>query len=338
MRPIHPGDVLWRFIPAILAGAVILLPPASASSAGRADTRGLAPMTNMSGKLVPRTGLLLGAYVDPDDAWRGNDDVFAKVDAFEALIGRPLAIDLHYYDWADVFPSGLEQWDLAGGRIPLISWRGTRLDAINSGRYDSLIRARARSVKSLGGPVFVRWGWEMNGNWFAHAGALNMPDGPAKFVAAWRRIHRIFDGAGANNVVWVWCPNAQSTPDEEWNQWGRYYPGDAFVDWVAIDGYNWGTTQSWSTWQNLADIVRPFYRDYAGRKPIMISETSSAEAGGDKAAWIRNAQTTLIRDFPKVKAMLWFEVAKEADWRVESSAASLAAFRSLAQDSHFRGH
>jgi len=294
-------------------------------------------MTNMSGKLVPRTGLLLGAYVDPDDAWRGNDDVFAKIDAFEALIGRPLAIALHYYDWADVFPSGLEQWDLAGDRIPLISWRGTRLDAINSGRYDSLIRARARSVKSLGAPVFVRWGWEMNGNWFAHAGALNMPDGPAKFVAAWRRIHKIFDAAGAKNVVWVWCPNAQSTPDEEWNQWGRYYPGDAFVDWVAIDGYNWGTTQSWSTWQNLADIVRPFYRDYAGRKPIMISETASAEAGGDKAAWIRNAQTTLIRDFPKVKAMLWFEVAKEADWRVESSAASLAAFRSLAQDSHFRG-
>jgi hypothetical protein len=295
-------------------------------------------MTNMSGKLVPRTGLLLGAYVDPDDAWRGNDDVFAKIDAFEALIGRPLAIALHYYDWADVFPSGLEQWDLAGDRIPLISWRGTRLDAINSGRYDSLIRARARSVKSLGAPVFVRWGWEMNGNWFAHAGALNMPDGPAKFVAAWRRIHKIFDAAGAKNVVWVWCPNAQSTPDEEWNQWGRYYPGDAFVDWVAIDGYNWGTTQSWSTWQNLADIVGPFYRDYAGRKPIMISETASAEAGGDKAAWIRNAQTTLIRDFPKVKAMLWFEVAKEADWRVESSAASLAAFRSLAQDSHFRGN
>ena len=28
------------------------------------------------------------------------------------------------------FPSGLEQWDLANGRIPLISWQGTDLDSI----------------------------------------------------------------------------------------------------------------------------------------------------------------------------------------------------------------
>jgi hypothetical protein len=294
-------------------------------------------VTGPGAKLVPGNGLLFGAYVNPDNTWHGNDDVFAKVGAFEALIGRHVAIDLHYYDWADVFPSGLEEWDLSGNRVPLITWRGASLSAINSGRYDSLIRARARGVKSLVSPVFMRWGWEMNGNWFPHSGPLNMPDGPAKFVAAWRRIHKIFDAAGARNAVWVWCPNVESVPNDAWNQWKSYYPGDSYVDWVGLDGYNWGTTQSWSRWQELADIIRPVYRDYAGRKPIMISETASAEAGGDKAAWIQNARTTLMRDFPAVKAMLWFEVSKEADWRAESSAASLAAFRSVAQDPYFRG-
>src|SRR5919201_465436 len=115
-----------------------------------------------------------------------------------------------------------------------------------------------------------------------------MPNGPSKFIAAWQRIRRIFDAAGAQNAVWVWCPNATNNPDVSWNSWRNYYPGDKFVDWVGLDGYNWGTTQSWSRWQSFADIVRPIYRDYGRKKPIMIAETASAETGGDKAAWIRS--------------------------------------------------
>src|SRR5581483_2417544 len=114
-----------------------------------------------------------------------------------------------------------------------------------------------------------------------------------------------------------------------------YYPGDAYVDWVGIDGYNWGTSQSWSSWQSLADIVGPVYRDYAAKKPIMVAETASAEAGGDKAAWIQAAASSLARDFPAVRAFLWFEVSKETDWRVESSTSALAAFRTLAQSAYF---
>jgi hypothetical protein len=286
--------------------------------------------------LVPRAGALFGAYVNPNDTWSGTDDALAKVQRFEALIGRPLAIDLHYYDWADAFPGALEQWDLAHGRIPLISWHGTTLAAINDGRYDSLIRTRALAVKELGSPVFMRWGWEMNGDWYAHSGAQNRPNGPAQFVTAWRRIHRIFAAAGATNAVWVWCPNANSVPNEAWNAWRRYYPGDAFVDWVGIDGYNWGASRSGSTWRSFADIIRPLYDDYAGRKPIMIAETASAETGGDKAAWIGSLSAALVREFPAVKALLWFEVSKEADWRAESSPASLAALRSLADSRYFR--
>jgi hypothetical protein len=68
----------------------------------------------------------------------------------------------------------------------------------------------------------------------------------------------------------------------------------------------------------------------------MIAETASAETGGDKAAWIGSLSATLAREFPAVKALLWFEVSKEADWRAESSPASLAALRSLADSRYFR--
>lgn len=290
-----------------------------------------------SAALAPRHGLLFGAYVNQDNVWRGNDDALGKVVGFESLLGRPLAIDVHYYDWTDVFPSGLEQADIAHDRIPLISWHGANLDVINQGGYDLMVEQRALELKQLRAPVFLRWGWEMNGNWFPEAGPLNMPDGPVKFIAAWRRLHRIFSRVGATNVVWVWCPNAASVPNETWNSWRSYYPGDTYVDWVGVDGYNWGTTQAWSSWQSLSEIIAPVYRDFATRKPIMIAETASAEAGGDKAAWLRTVRATLADGFPAVKAFIWFEVDKETDWRAESSRASLLAFRSLVTTTYFNG-
>jgi hypothetical protein len=322
----------------LIAGALIAAVLAGAGSGAPPDVRrGAVLPALLAAKLAPRSGLLFGAYVNPDNVWRGNDDAFAKVEAFESLLGRSVAIDLHYYDWTDVFPTGLEEWDIAHRRVPLVSWHGANLDAINSGGFDSMVEQRALQIKELGAPVFLRWGWEMNGNWYAHAGALNMPHGAAKFVAAWRRIHRIFSSLGATNVVWVWCPNAVSVPNEAGNSWRSYYPGDAYVDWVGIDGYNWGSTAPSSTWESFSEIIGPIYRDYGGRKPIMVAETASAEAGGDKSVWIRSAGSALATDFPAVKAFLWFEVAKEADWRAESSVSALSAFRSLVRSPYFNG-
>jgi hypothetical protein len=323
----------------LLLAAALLVPLSAASHTPTAASTSI-PVGYHSSvstqKLAPLSGALLGAFVNPDNAWRGNDDSFAKVRAFESLIGRTLDIDLHYYAWDNVFPSGLEQWDIAGGRIPLITWYGTKLDDINSGASDVLIRARAAGVRKLGAPVFIRWGWEMNGDWYPHSGAQNMPDGPTKFIEAWRRIHRLFDEAGATNAVWVWSPNFESKPKAAWNNWLNYYPGDKFVDWVGIDAYNWGTSQRWSGWRSLADLVKPIYTRFAARKPIMIAETASAEVGGSKARWIHDAAQAISRDLPAVKALVWFDVDKETDWRVDSSAPALAAFRELAQDPYFR--
>jgi hypothetical protein len=38
-------------------------------------------------------------------------------------------------------------------------------------------------------------------------------------------------------------------PEEAWNDWGNLYPGDAYVDWMGVDGYNWGTSQVGSKWR-----------------------------------------------------------------------------------------
>jgi hypothetical protein len=60
---------------------------------------------------------------------------------------------------------------------------------------------------------------------------------------------------------------------------------------------------------------------------MMISEVASAEEGGSKAEWIREGLTSLRTRFPRIECLCWFnEVGQNADWRVESSQESLAAF------------
>jgi beta-mannanase len=120
-----------------------------------------------------------------------------------------------------------------------------------------------------------------------------------------------------------------------WRQ--SYYPGDAYVDWMGFDGYNWGTVQTTSTWQAFPTIAGRIYPSLATKgKPIMIPETASAELGGDKAAWIAGILPSLETMFPSVKALVWFQMNKETDWRIDSSAASEAAFVTMANDPYFK--
>ena len=265
----------------------------------------------------------------------------ASLSQRENQLGRPLAIASHYYDWIDKFPGTAESTDVTKGRIPMVSWWGTNLNSINNGSQDSLIRARAADVKAFGSRVFIRWAAEMNGDWFAWSGPQNGND-PAAFVSAWRRVHDIFAAAGVTNVTWVWAPNADSHPGltdrTSWNNWRNYYPGDLYVDWVGIDGYNWGATGG-NVWQSLGSVMEPIYDDYASRKPIMIAETSSVEGSGGKAAWVDDA-ASWIKAHPAIGAVVWFDTNRSStgiDWRIDSSPSALAAFTAMAKDPAFQG-
>lgn len=258
----------------------------------------------------------------------------------EAQLGRKYALNSHYYDWADPFPGPAESADTTAGRTPMDTWWGIDPRQIVNGSQDGLITTRAKAVAAYGRPMFLRWGAEMNGNWYAWSGT-KVGNDPTVFVAAWRHIHDIFTAVGVHNAAWVWAPNADSHPGgtdvTSWNSWRNYYPGDAYVDWVGIDGYNWGATDSW---QSFGQVVGPVYADYAGRKPIMIAETGSLESGGNKAAWLAEA-AVWIKAHRSVMAFVYFDTNQSSsglDWRVDSSAASLGAYIAVARDPYFSAH
>jgi beta-mannanase len=125
------------------------------------------------------------------------------------------------------------------------------------------------------------------------------------------------------------------------------YPGDDYVDWTCMDGYNWGTDHGNSGWWSLTDVFAGSI--YTGRfntyrelltlapdKPVMIGETGSSEHGGSKAAWISSALgVELFSNFPSVKAFIWFNSDSgdpTLNWAIDSSPEAQAAFAEAIAD------
>lgn len=267
----------------------------------------------------------------------------ALLDAVASQIGRMPAIVLWYQAWGGnyaTFDPSLLQTIAARGAMPMITWEpwspsggldqpAYQLSAIARGDQDAYIDTWANGIAAYGGPVYLRFAHEMNGSWYPWAAGVN-GNSSVNYIAAWRHVHDRFAAAGATNVRWVWSPNVVfpgSTPLDS------LYPGDAYVDWVGLDGYNWGTSQSWSSWQSLGDVFAPSYAELTAltAKPIIITETASSESGGDKAAWIdEGLRTHLPEWFPNVRAIVWFNQPKETDWQIDSSTTSLDTFRQIA--------
>ena len=155
----------------------------------------------------------------------------------------------------------------------------------------------------------MRYCWEMDGSKrVAEVGE------PEEFVQAWIRIYNIFEEVGADNVVWVWCGNANSFKHKNAKgayAW-EYYPGDEYVDWISADGYNWAASDrnrdvgyKKDRWRSFVEIYDEFmvwarstgpsvesmrvempdvpaeFPRKRQAKPIMIGEYGAIEPVGD---------------------------------------------------------
>jgi hypothetical protein len=194
------------------------------------------------------------------------------------------------------------------------------LKEIQGGSYDSYIKSFVEAVKQYGGPVTLRFGHEMNGDWYPWGNR------PADYVAAYRHVHQQAMSVGASNITWMWCVNETYDP----SSLDQFYPGNDVVDVVGIDGFNWGTTQNYGGWKSFTDVFGGTYQYLSAHynKPLVIAETGSTEYGGDKAKWVSEMFSVLSTKFSKVRAVVWFDLLKETDWRINSSKSSLEAFRS----------
>jgi glycosyl hydrolase family 26 len=292
-----------------------------------APTATASPVPIGGGPVTARRGItMLGAYLDLKGL------TFAESQALRRKqLGRDERIVHVFYDWTDTLPVTVAGMPAAA--IPMISWRGTKHADILGGRYDGVIRTAARRLARDGRPKLLRWGWEMNGDWYIWGGPKNGGNA-AGYVACWKYLRKIFAAEGAHNVSWVWSVNWNNQPDTAANRFQAYYPGDQYVDWVAISGYDLNL----ETPERLYDGL---YQEYASRKPMMISECGAVDRGGTtKADWI-TAFAAYVTTRPNIAAVVWFDTdthpTYEEKWRIDTDARSIAAYRAMARSPRFAG-
>ncbi len=86
-------------------------------------------------------------------------------------------------------------------------------------------------------------------------------------------------------------------------------------------------------WQSFAnDCAGAIARLHAlaPKLPIQLAEAASAEQGGSKAQWITQMFTYLAHH-PQVTSLVWFNVQKGVDWRIQSSRSAERAFAAAAK-------
>jgi beta-mannanase len=296
--------------------------------------------------------MMIGAFTDDGEvAFPRNGE--AGLQAYERLIGRKLAQVLWFLYFDDPFPTQACRTVISHGSIPQLTWElfwqlarpsnddtSTGLDDVLEHRHDAYIDAFAAAAADCRGPILIRFLHEFNGNWHPWGGFKNgsAAGGPERVKAVWKYVVDRFRAAGATNVLWLWCPHGPTAdvPTDAWNDMDNYYPGDDYVDWFGMDGYNWYPRDAWGGERPYHDFDAIFKVVYdrlvtLADKPIAISEIAAGEftyGQTTKADWIIDTFTRM-KAYPAVKLYSWFNINKELDWRVNSSPRALAAFRSM---------
>jgi Glycosyl hydrolase family 26 len=249
----------------------------------------------------------------------------ADVESYEQTVGHQVAWVYFSNNWyrSSTFPLSTATWIRERGAVPFIRLmlrssdenptpdpRYT-LDAMLNGDFDAELVAWGQAAKAFGTPLIVEWGTEMNGFWFAWNASWNGQEiGSEKFRRAYRHIVETIRAQGATNITWVFHVNDSDNPEESWNAFENYYPGDDVVDWFGVSVYSAQSPQDtyWTNFTEQLDVVMPRLTDLAN-KPVFLLEFGAAKNNplGDQAQWADEALTALLSNrWPEVKGFSWW--------------------------------
>lgn len=285
--------------------------------------------------------------------WATFDDAAQQVEHRQNMVG-------YFGGWDQDFRANAVTRSWERGLLPMLTWESRPINAQNDvveepdytlpkiidGEFDAYLTQYARDIVATGLPLAIRLDHEMNGTWYpwsettASGGSIN-GNRPGDYVRMWQHVHDIFEANGANEyVIWVWAPNIINnlpTAHQDLDTLRGLYPGDDYVDWVGVSGYQRPPIRDGndSTFAYTFDRTLNQLRQLTDKK-ILLAEVGASETGGTKPAWIRS----FFQGFDPgrnddVIGFTWFNLAVTTyvsgqlstnDWRVGSRANSKAAF------------
>lgn len=273
---------------------------------------------------------------------------------FEASIGRNVGAVRRYRRWNDRFPSNHE--------INLLNDRDLIL-SIKPERNGSPIRWAKIAAARPGDPLYqdmVNWAnairpYQSN-IWlsFHHEpeARTNISYGNAKdYIAAWRNFMSVFNKEGVKLAgrVWIATQSFELRASDRRHP-DRWYPGDAWVEAIAADAFNWyqcrtGTNNAWKSPRQIFEPFRDFGRKHPNEQ-LMIGEFGSVEDPRDrnrKAKWINDVRNLFKEPaYSQFTHLAYFNLHHKGgkyncDWRVGTSRPATEAFAALAADPYYKG-
>ncbi|MFF1530157.1 glycosyl hydrolase [Cellulomonas sp. NPDC058312] len=315
----------------------------------------VAPTAPSKAELLDPSQRYFGMYTEQAPFnWATFDDAAQDVGRQQSLVG-------YFGGWDEPYRANAVTRAWQRDMLPMLTWESRPIASKNdvvdepayslpkiiAGDFDAYLAQYARDIAATGLPLAIRLDHEMNGVWYPWAeqtssGAPINGNGVGDYVTMWRHVHDIFEANGANQyVIWVWAPNIiNNLPAVHQGQdhLAALYPGDAYVDWVGVSGYQRPPykADNDATFSYTYDRTLDQLRAITDKK-ILLAEVAASEVGGTKPQWVQS----FFQGFDPganddVIGFAWFNLAITTysggqlvtnDWRVDSRANSLEAFR-----------
>jgi hypothetical protein len=132
-------------------------------------------------------------------------------------------------------------------------------DLVASGGANDYYKTLAQHLASAGfGSSYIRLGWEFNATWMGWS--ICKQDGneaaswAGDFVSAFKNIVTSMRSVSGTNFKFIWNPVVSSNAGCGHAQLESYYPGDHYVDVVALDVYD-GVGQTTTNSGRWADLI-----------------------------------------------------------------------------------
>jgi hypothetical protein len=297
-----------------------------------------------SGGSTARTDREFGVALDP---WH--------VDDWANAVGAKPTMVMEFEAWSHnrTLDQHFQQAEQAGLQSFMVTWEpwspvdsaaGTEAQyaiqpaysnqAIAQGKQDAYIHTFAKSVAQTKLTVYIRWGHEMNGNWYPWA------RDPADYIAAWRHIVKIFRDEHADNAKFVFSLNPQLfLKDDAFLATAKaFYPGDDYVDYLGSSMINFGGSMQ-NDVVKYADRVRLMHATF--NKPTLLTEVNTAADG--RVAWFTELRSWLTQDSAWLKGAVLSqgqsrgkvslgEKVGDVDWDVQTDAESRPVIKSIIED------
>ena len=214
-------------------------------------------------------------------------------------------------------------------------------DQVANGGANSYYATLAQNLVAAGfGSSYIRIGWEFNAGWMGWA-ICNRADSAttswaSDFVPAFRNIVTSMRGVSGANFKFIWNPIDTANANCPGGNLENFYPGDQYVDAVALDAYDGigaATNSDAARWSDIlngvnaggytavqpASINGQSFQGYGlnwlaafgheHNKEISLPEwglmDSSTDAGGGDDSYYMTQMTQWIKTYASGPALFW---------------------------------